>query len=401
MPVDPRVRHPISRVELERRWALTRAIMDEANVDAIVVRGSSNALGINGYFRWLVGTAASGSYPITAIFPRTGDMTIISHGAAGVDAVLDPANAEYPGASRRLTSPSFPMIGYTAEIDGALAAGDLRKRGVRRLALVGSFGMGYDFVARMLRDIGAVELVDIGDAIDEAKAIKSAEEIELIRRAAAMQDMLMAKAAEIITPGKHQYEITAELNWYALQAGCETGFILGACGRMDAPGPPMFPLHINLQGKIIRDGDIVLVLAENSGLGGMVTHINRLFMLGQTPPEIADRHAAVLEAQDYTLSMLTPGASFADAFTRYNQYMVARGFAPETRLHAHGQGYDIVERPLVRDDDAMHVRADMNIGIHPAIMHRGVMIMSTDNYMIGEHGNERLHTTERKIFEVG
>lgn len=397
---DPRARDPISRSELERRWALTRDIMAEARVDAIVVRGSSNGFGINGYHRWLTGAVAIGSYPVTAIFPLTGEMTVIAHGAYG-DIEIDPANAEYPGAGRRMTSPSFPMIGYTGEIDGALAAQDLKKRGVARIALLGSFGMGHDFVARMLTDLGSVTTVSITDAIDRVKAIKSAEEIVLIRRAAAMQDALMARAAAFIRPGMRQFEVTAELARESSLAGSETGFILGAAGQPGDPGPPMFPLHVHMQGKTLRDNDIVLVLAENSGPGGMVTHINRLFVLGKTPAEIEDRHAAALEAQDYTLAMLVPGASFADVFRRYNEYMVAHGFAPEERLHAHGQGYDIVERPLVRDDETMEVAVDMNIGIHPAIMHRGVMVMSTDNYLIGADSSPRLHQTERRIFEIG
>ena len=80
--------------------------------------------------------------------------------------------------------------------------------------------------------------------------------------------------------------------------------------------------------------------------------------------------------------------------------MVQRGYAPEQRLHAHGQGYDIVERPLIRSDETMQIAANMNIGIHPGIMYKGVMILSTDNYIIGVDGHEQLHKTERRIVEL-
>jgi hypothetical protein len=41
--------------------------------------------------------------------------------------------------------------------------------------------------------------------------------------------------------------------------------------------------------------------------------------------------------------------------------MRAHGRELEQRLHAHGQGYDYVERPLIRDDETMRLEAGMNI----------------------------------------
>ena len=46
--------------------------------------------------------------------------------------------------------------------------------------------------------------------------------------------------------------------------------------------------------------------------------------------------------------------------------MRSRGLPEERRLHCHGQGYDVVERPLVRNDESMTIEANMNIGIHPS-----------------------------------
>jgi hypothetical protein len=35
---------------------------------------------------------------------------------------------------------------------------------------------------------------------------------------------------------------------------------------------------------------------------------------------------------------------------------------PETRLYAHGQGYDMVERPLIRADESMWFEEGMCLG---------------------------------------
>ena len=399
---DERLRDLVSRGRIGTPLdVIARTIMDEAGVDAVVTQGSANNLGINGYCRWLTGAASIGAYPTTVVFPRNGEMTIVSHGAFGGDMAMDPNGEEYPGASRRLTAPSLPAIAYTSRYDGELAGGDLKRRGVRKIGLLGAFNMGYEFVQTLLHTLGgAATVVPVVEAFDRAKAVKSAEEIGFIRKAAAMQDQLMAMAKDIIKPGLHEYEVTAQLSYQAALAGCQTGFMLSSSGQPGLPGPPMFPRQTSLQGRQLREGDIVLILPENSGPGGYVTHLQRLFVLGKTPAEIADRYAAVIEAQDFTLGLTVPGAKCSEIFAEYNDYMVARGYEPEQRLHAHGQGYDIVERPLIRSDETMTIEADMNIGIHPGIMHRGVMVMSTDNYMINVNGAERLHTTERKIFEL-
>ena len=56
-----------------------------------------------------------------------------------------------------------------------------------------------------------------------------------------------------------------------------------------------------------------------------------------------------------------------NVFAQYQDYMRARNLPVERRLHCHGQGYENVERPLIRYDETMTVAGNMNIGIHPAV----------------------------------
>src|SRR6185503_11243006 len=95
----------------------------------------------------------------------------------------------------------------------------------------------------------------------------------------------------------------------------------------------------------IRDGDIVMWQAENTGPGGFFVHLARMLVFGKAPQQLVDAFGAVKEAQQYTLGLLKPGASCREIFENYNGYMRARGLAPERRLHCHGQGYENVERP--------------------------------------------------------
>mgnify|MGYP003340278850 FL=1 len=116
---------------------------------------------------------------------------------------------------------------------------------------------------------------------------------------------------------------------------------------------------------------------------------------------LKDMFGAMVEAQDFTASMLEPGASCPEIFRAFNDYMEKRGFPPERRVHCHGQGYDNVEPPLARPDETMKLAARMNIGIHPAVARKDCFVTSCDNYLIGADGKvERLHRMPREVVEL-
>jgi hypothetical protein len=81
--------------------------------------------------------------------------------------------------------------------------------------------------------------------------------------------------------------------------------------------------------------------------------------------------------------------------------MRSRERPEEKRLFAHGMGYDLVERPSLRDDDPLTVEKDMNIVVHPTFQTETAYAWVCDNYMIEADGvSACLHRTEKKVFEL-
>jgi len=73
----------------------------------------------------------------------------------------------------------------------------------------------------------------------------------------------------------------------------------------------------------------------------------------------------------------------------------------ERRLSIHGMGYDMVERPLIRDDEDMHIEEHMAIVCHPGILNSRMFVHNTDVYLIEADGaSDSLHRTPKMIFEV-
>lgn len=396
---DERARNPISIGELERRWAAVRALMPAAGIEALIVQGANNLAGTGGHFRWLTGIAsAQNSKPQTVIFPRDGLMTLVGHGRFNEDTKLDGTDPTLPGIGRRFGTPSFAAVNYTDHYEAEIIAREIKKGGFRNVGFVGANTMYFGFGARLKELLAEVRLIDATDLVDPLKAVKSPEEIALIRRTAAMQDEVMAKVRDHVRPGMRDFEVMAYGQYVSQLLGSETGYLLGSSGAL---GEPTRLRRLPEQGREIRRGDILLFQLENSGPGGLFVHLARIFVFGKVPQEIGDAFGQMVAAQDYTVTLLKPGMPCRDVFDDYNSYMRARGLPEESRLHCHGQGYDYVERPLIRSDETMTLAANMNIGIHPNIGNQRMFITVCDNFLTGADGTvERLHKTPRTIIEV-
>ena len=155
------------------------------------------------------------------------------------------------------------------------------------------------------------------------------------------------------------------------------------------------------QGRTLKAGEHFTVLIENNGPGGFYTELARTMVFGKATQQLQDGFAAVKAAQDHTLSLIRPGAPCRGIAAAHDDYMRSRNLPPELRLYCHGQGYDLVERPLVRADETMTLAAGMNLAVHPGYETDAMFAVICDNYLVEANGpSECLHKTEKKIFEI-
>ena len=397
---DERLCNVVTTSELERRWAALRERMEEDGIDALVVHGTNGYAGGPGHFRWLTGIPVMNSYAQAAVFPRSGLISLVHHGDFGGRRDNDPETPEFRGVGERYMTPSFPAISYTAPYEAEIVVGCLKKHGYSKVGMVGLASAYHGFVARLQEaagNAGGFKLVDFTEPVDRLKAIKSSEDIEWIRRSAKMQDEILAEIGRYIKPGMKDFEVMAYAQYLGQLKGSEGGYMIGTSAPIDQPA---MIRHRPFQGRTIREGDVMMFQCENSGPGGFFVHLGRVFVLGKAPQEMKDAFAGLVEAQEYTLGLLKPGVSCREIFREFNAYMRSRSLPEEKRLHCHGQGYEVVERPLIREDESMHIEAGMNIGIHPGLANARQFLTVCDNFLIGASGAERLHATPREIFEI-
>ncbi len=395
---NERLNTPISTRELERRWSAVRAAMAERRVDVLVMQANNDWMG--GYVKWFTDVPATNGYPATVVFPRDERMTVIGQGPMGLERELPPGgDGVRRGVARFLGSPSYASCPYTAEYDARLAEKALAKYAAATIGFVGRGAMSFAFGDALQRALTRARFVDASDWIDAIKAVKSEEELELIRRTAAMQDACMEATFRHIHPGMRDLEVAAIAEQIGHKFGSEQGLFLAASAPVGVSAP--FANRYQ-QGRVLREGDQFTLLIENNGPGGFYTELGRTCVLGRASQEMKDELAFVLEAQKFTLSLMRPGAKCSEIYAEYNAFMKRNKRPEERRLHAHGQGYDMVERPLVRHDETMTIASNMNMVCHPTYVTERTFSWCCDNWLIGDSGPaEKLHRFPQEIVELG
>ncbi|NQV55406.1 MAG: M24 family metallopeptidase [Rhodospirillales bacterium] len=396
--MSERLNKPISTKELERRWAAIRAAMEAEGIDVLLMQNNNDHMG--GYTKYVTDVPASNGYPFTAVFPRDDAMTIVHQGPFDGDFKVPPeGDGMVRGVKRVLTTPSYESAPYTRDYDPALACKALEPFASATIGLVGTYQMSFAMVDFVKRQFPNATYVEASDMMDQIKVIKSAEEIEFIEGTAAQQDAAMQAVIDQIKPGMKDSDVAAIALHTGHNHGSEQGIYLCQSWQIGKPAA-IAPRHN--QNRVIKEGDSFNMLVENNGAGGFFTEIGRTIVLGEATQAQHDELAFTLEAQRFTLDLLKPGTPCAEIWDTYNAYMRDNDRDEETRLFCHGQGYDLVERPLIRKDEPMSIQKNMNIVCHPGYMRNGLFSWICDNYIIGDNGpGDSIHKTPQKIFEVG
>jgi Xaa-Pro aminopeptidase len=397
--MSERVNHPLPARELERRWALIRKAMEERSVDVLLAQANNDFMG--GYVRYLTDLPATNGYWVTVIFPRDEPMTIIGQGAFGLDQKL-PAGGDgvRRGVGRLMGVPSYVSAHYTARYDADLAAKALDKSAGASIGLLGTSAISFALVDELKKGVlSKAKVFDASDLVDPIKAVKSEDELTFVRRTALAQDAAMEAAFKTIAPGMTELQVAAVAEHAGHDFGSEQGLFLTFSAPAGSPGQIV---NRHQQGRVLKAGDQFSLLVENNGPGGFYCELGRTAVLGRATDEMREQQSFVLEAQEFCTRLLRPGANPAVIWEQYNRFMREHGKPEEKRVHFHGQGYDMVERPLIRFDETLPIAANMYFALHPAFSTERTYSWACDNYLLTADGRvERLHRSPRELVELG
>jgi Xaa-Pro aminopeptidase len=159
---------------------------------------------------------------------------------------------------------------------------------------------------------GPTSVIDPAEMLHEMRLIKTADELELLRRAIDITCDGHLAAIEALRPGAYEYELDAEIRYaFRKNASPRCGYetIVGS-------GANATVLHYTFNNRRIEDGDLVLIDAgaEFGYYTGDVTRT--LPSSGRFTDDQALLYKLVLDAQLEAIDAIRPGATFIEPHDR-------------------------------------------------------------------------------------
>jgi Xaa-Pro aminopeptidase len=369
-----------SEEEIARRCSAVRAAMGEAGLDALVVSGSEYT-GFEGAVRYLSGFRIVHRYAYV-LLP-----------ASGEPCVVFPSEARYVGEH----GGGFVQEQVFADRPGAWLAEQLLARRARR---VGVYGLDYvmcvrDYLALAESDL---EIVAFDDQFDLARAVKSPEELESVRRTMAINEAGFWAVHAAYRPGRTQAELMAEAE--ALFARAGTGrqtMDMVLWGRKGSATPEF---RIPEAVEPIEPDDLLLYSLEVAGPGGHWVEFTRPLSRGPLSPAteaMLEAYGAYFEAAPRALAA---GSTAHDAHRAVARPFLEGGFRLG-HVTGHSIGMTMIEHPRIGDGVEVELREGMVVSMHPhAISADGTACMyMQDTWLVAAGRAELLSSVPARVFD--
>lgn len=242
-------------------------------------------------------------------------------------------------------------------------------------------------------------LVDFTHAVTWIRTVKSDLEIALMREAAAIADAGMKRASEVIRPGVHEAEATAEI-LRTLARGANGKHGTQIANFYMCSSPRTGTCHIPWSDDVFRQGSQI-----NLELGGVrhtyTSAIMRTFSIGKPSDRLRRLHEAEVAGLEAALAAVRPGATCSDVAQAFNRMIKKHGFEKESRC-GYGIGIDWNEAITSLKEGDMTV-LKLNMTFHLMLGNWidddfGYVISET--FRVADSGVEVLTETPRILFEL-
>lgn len=367
-----------SEQEMLRRYRNIRAAMSANRVDALVVCGSEYT-GFEGAVRYVSDFEIVHRY-VYALIPLDGDPVL-----------LFPREARWIGDKKK----AWVKEHVWAEVPGQWLKEQAEKNRWKRL---GIYGMNFILTVRDYQALAgaAAELVPFDKPFDEARAVKSEEELAEVRDSmAAIEEGFWALVAAY-QPGKTEAEIMAPAveRFFARGAGLRMMNIVlsGAHGESDA--------HFKVPGhRVVAEDDLLLYSLEITGAAGYWVEFSRPLIRGKISERTARMAELYPEAMEAARLKMRPGAPASTVHRAAAEIFAKRGFGLG-HLSGHSIGTTMIEYPAIGGETSAELRENMIFSLHPQVVDEEgrACLYTQDTYRVGKAEGECLSHIPWKFF---
>ncbi len=324
--------------------------------------------------RYLAGFESS-----NAVLVVTGDHLVLATDGRYVDAASSLGGVEVVQAERDLLTWVGARLGELAESPVAFEADHVTVAGFESLSAAG------------------VELRPTTGVVVELRAVKDADELACIRRAARITDAAYERLAREQLVGRTE----AEVAWWFVQVLHEEGAEAPAFEPIVAAGPNAAQPHHHPGARRIAPGETVVVDA-GAQVGGYCSDCTRTFATGPLPENLRRAYALCHSAQESALVAVRAGAQASELDAIARSRIEESGLAPVLHGLGHGVGLDVHEQPVLRPTSSDTLVPGNVVTVEPGVYLAGEGgVRIEDLVIVGEQGPEVLSSFTKDLLTLG
>ena len=321
-----------SHQEQDRRWGRVRALMRQAQFDAIIgLPNQSHWDQFQADIRYLTHIGGHQT-EVAAVFPESGEVTAFVRGGNEVewwsiaqDWVTDVR------ATRR--SWGEPMAERIEELRLGQARIGVSGLGGLLRAPEGTVVSGI--IDKLRKTFPKAQFENATELLQDARSVKGPEEVAWIERAADILDKVVEAILAKVKPGVMENEMVATI-WHTIIAnGGDYPSMTHWGAGVGVPWASRIAPHRQLQA-----GDMINTELE-AKYGGYIAQTVQAACLGRIPRELQKAFDASVKVFDELVKFMKPGVAFREVVAYYRKLVQESGHIPKGMLlHGRGIGED-------------------------------------------------------------
>jgi Xaa-Pro aminopeptidase len=266
------------------------------------------------------------------------------------------------------------------------------ERVARGLGARGTVAVGDRVWAETTLELGRIfglDRLQTGSSlVNRLRRVKTADELEAMRRACRTVEHAMAAVAPQVQPGVSMAELREEVEAQLRVAGSLTpSFATHIFTGMD-------PDSLDSGAPTARDplSDGTPVLFDFGGVvDGYCSDFGRTIVAGEPPDGFVAAYEAMLAAFEAGRTACRPGALAREVNAACREPIEAAGLGEHFRHRmCHGIGLDVHERPFLSPEDETPLEAGMTFTDEPSIVVHGSFGLRIENVVVCAEGGARV-----------
>jgi Xaa-Pro aminopeptidase len=278
----------------------------------------------------------------------------------------------------------FEAPPYKGPVDALVAA--IKEKGLARGKIgIDELGITPQCMDQLKSDLPDAQFTRCFGLLEKVRSVKTTEEIERLRNAAAIAEGSIDAALRIATEGVTERELLREFNGYMVQHDAVP--VVGCIGF----GNRSAMINVQPSDRALEPGDVI-----RFDVGGRYRHyrsdIARIASFGEPSSKVKKYHQALEKGVLRAYDLIKPGLEVAELFKAVIEAVRREGIPHFNRSHVgHGIGVDGYDPPNIAGSSVDRLEEDMVVCVETPYYELGFAGLQVEDMIrVTNDGSESL-----------